>query len=706
MAYQPKVYKESGGNALVVASGGTATIAGTMDITGAWKIAGVTVTASAAALNTAGGSVVDLDCGSDAVAGTIDIFPATTIRGKLRLSCVDNAADHTVTLTNASHSQASTYSIPDSGVAASRVVVTTGVNSLLVNCNSSNRSMSLSGNVSAAGAVTLGGAFITGGAVTFSGADTIQFTTAGANTYVLPATGGTLALATGAETGTTASSFTVDSDSANAKIALNTNSATGNFTASIVPANLTADRTVTIQDATDTVVGRATTDILTNKTLTAAVLNGASTAAAANNFSLHTGSGAFTTPTGQFTHYGNVANNGNLTWTWSSSGAWNMSGSSGTFQTPSGATAINGEVTVATGKNVTLTNGYVACSGSTSGSIKIAPTATGTNETSIVNQGGGSAKVITLPAATASLATIGLSEALDLKTLTNAGAITQTGATTITSGTTGIVIPDANTAGLAIHAASGKGYINIKAVDNTGDTALTINNELQGQATTLTIPDVGTPAGQFVCTNAAQTCVIATGAADRTITLAGNINIAGNLTTTVGAVALAANAAGSSVTLPQTGTVATLAGTEALTNKSIDGDDNTITDLAATAPKIAVTAGVAGAPVPGIPISIHATMAAAGSATYTVPVGKTLRVLDVRGMKTVGAGAPGDTVTVLNGGNAITDAISVNLGDILVFQAASYDDAYTDVAGAGTLVVTTAGAATCQCRVVITGVWV
>lgn len=49
------------------------------------------------------------------------------------------------------------------------------------------------------------------------------------------------------------------------------------------------------------------------------------------------------------------------------------------------------------------------------------------------------------------------------------------------------------------------------------------------------------------------------------------ITLGGNLTTATGAVTLTAQAGGSSVTLPSTGTVATLAGSEALTNKTLNG---------------------------------------------------------------------------------------------------------------------------------------
>jgi hypothetical protein len=49
------------------------------------------------------------------------------------------------------------------------------------------------------------------------------------------------------------------------------------------------------------------------------------------------------------------------------------------------------------------------------------------------------------------------------------------------------------------------------------------------------------------------------------------ITLGGNLTTTVAAISLAASGSGSTVTLPTTGTLATVAGSEALTNKTYNG---------------------------------------------------------------------------------------------------------------------------------------
>jgi len=68
----------------------------------------------------------DLDLGSSGVAGSLDIFPTTAAKGKLRFDAIANTNDDAVTVRNAAHGQASVYSIPDSGAATANFVMSEG----------------------------------------------------------------------------------------------------------------------------------------------------------------------------------------------------------------------------------------------------------------------------------------------------------------------------------------------------------------------------------------------------------------------------------------------------------------------------------------------------------------------------------------------------------------------------------------------------
>ncbi len=66
-----------------------------------------------------------------------------------------------------------------------------------------------------------------------------------------------------------------------------------------------------------------------------------------------------------------------------------------------------------------------------------------------------------------------------------------------------------------------------------------------------------------------KTLTLTVNNANRIINLTGNLTLAADFTTTTGAITLAGNAGGSSVTLPASGTLATLAGSEQFTNKTL-----------------------------------------------------------------------------------------------------------------------------------------
>lgn len=483
-------------------------------------------------------SSASLVAGASGTAGTVTIYPATAANGTLVLSCTNNGADKAITITNKAHAQDTTYNIPDCGAATGQIPVVNSDHKVVITA-AADAAVTLPASVSIGGTLSTAGTFSTAANLTFSGAFAAEIAVPSASTWTLPTGGGTLATTDGASTGTTASTFTVDTDSSNAKIGFDTNSATGNFTAKIVPpATISADRTITLPDASDTMVGKATTDTLTNKTLTAPVINGATTAAAANNFSLHTGSGAFTTPTGTFTHYGNVTNNGNIT--------FDFSTSSGTFKTSAGTNTFGGDVAIASGKNLTMAgastfttgtgavtiNGQLtmaatknivvgSAAGGVANGIDIFSATAGKGElrlhqpddannkiTTIQANNAAANATITLPNATATLATQGLTETLDAKTLTNAGAITQTGAVGIATGTGANTINGsstyATTKTLTFGAAAGgtatpitmysltanRGALILAVADAATDHATTLTNAaLNGAAATITLPN-------------------------------------------------------------------------------------------------------------------------------------------------------------------------------------------------------------------------
>ena len=276
MSYVPLIYKEAGGNRLVVASGGSLDVesGGEIDIesSGSLKLAGTAITVTAAqinafaagtgttgsvftidsdstdaklALNTnsatgdftgtfvppvslganrtwtmqdASGTIAfttdtqtNLDLGSSGVAGSLDIFPTVVSNGKMTLTYTSPGGAYNLNITNRTLGQTTSLGIPDPG-AAGEFVLTNSAHQLIVNCNSGDRTMSLSGNITIGGAFTTVGTFATAAGVAFTGANAVSFTTVGAYTYTLPAATGTLALATGAEDGTTSEVFTVDSD--------------------------------------------------------------------------------------------------------------------------------------------------------------------------------------------------------------------------------------------------------------------------------------------------------------------------------------------------------------------------------------------------------------------------------------------------------------------------------------------------------------
>lgn len=69
-------------------------------------------------------TATNVDAGASGTAGTVDIFPATTAKGKIQIAAANSAGDTTTTITNASQAGARTYTIPDGGASANFVLST------------------------------------------------------------------------------------------------------------------------------------------------------------------------------------------------------------------------------------------------------------------------------------------------------------------------------------------------------------------------------------------------------------------------------------------------------------------------------------------------------------------------------------------------------------------------------------------------------
>lgn len=386
--YQTPIYTEQGGARQGVGSGGSLDIesGGEMDIeSGATlKIGGVAVTATAAQLNaiatmeaftadTGGVSANDI-CyvsGYDAVNGRIKLKKAqANAAGTMQdlywspsavaEGVAGSARRHGVFQSTLNNVGAIGDPVYLSAAGAGAVVITIPSGANFVKEIGSFASTGVNAWVS----VDLGG-------------EEIPVHTHGDNSQ-----GGTLS--TPALTGTTAASFTVDTDVATGKIKIQPQAGAADKTMTIQNAALTDNRVITIPDATDTVVTLNATQVLTAKELTTPTI------------------ASFTNATHD---HSDAANGGAL-----------------------------GSVAGLTG---TTNNTFTVDDDNATGKLQLKTTIGGTNHTvTVTNTTTTAARTITLPDATTTLVGTGTVDTLSSKTLSNphlaGGAITLDAGTSVT----------------------------------------------------------------------------------------------------------------------------------------------------------------------------------------------------------------------------------------------------------------------------------
>ena len=344
------------------------------------------------------------------------------------------------------------------------------------------------------------------------------------------------------------------------------------FETTIAVTDPTADRTLTLPDATDTLVGRATTDTLTNKTLTTPVIAeidsaGNFTVDAATDIILDADGGdVFLKDAG--TTYGSLTNTGgNLIIKSGTTTAMTMSGANVTI---AGNLTVSGSTTTVDSSTVNLQTGFVF-EGSTADSF----------ETTLVATDPTADRTVTIPDLTGTVSLITATETLTNKTLTTPVIAEIDSGSTITLDATTDIILDADGDNITMKA----GGTTVLDFVLNGTTDITLDApgdiKLDADGGDIFFVDAGTTFGS--ATNNSGNLIIKSGTTTAATFSGANVTLAGTV---------ASGAITSSSTVTATGAV--LSGSVVFEGASADSFETTLGVVDPTADRAVNIANVAG----------------------------------------------------------------------------------------------------------------
>ena len=390
------------------------------------------------------------------------------------------------------------------------------------------------------------------------------------------------------------------------------------FETTIAVTDPTADRTLTLPDATDTLVGRATTDTLTNKTLTTPVIAeidsaGNFTVDAATDIILDADGGdVFLKDAG--TTYGSLTNTGgNLIIKSGTTTAMTMSGANVTI---AGNLTVSGSTTTVDSSTVNLQTGFVF-EGSTADSF----------ETTLVATDPTADRTLTLPDLTGTVSLIDATETLTNKTLTTPVIAEIDSGSTITLDATTDIILDADGDNITLKAGgtTALDFVLNGATDITLDAPGDIKIDADGGD--IFFLDAGTTFGS--ATNNSGNLIIKSGTTTAATFSGANVTLAGTVDS--GAIT-------SSSTVTATGAV--LSGSVVFEGSTADSFETTLGVVDPTADRAVNIANVAG--------TLQPFAAASTDAISATPA--ELNLMDGGSSPGTTAVADGDAIVTNDGG--------------------------------------------------------